>query len=397
MKIIFLKAREILDSRGKGTIEVEIKTEAGLSVASVPSGVSVGEYEAVAVEPEQAIKNIQDIIGPALKGKELSSQAEIDEILLRLDGTKNKSKLGANSLLVVSLAVLRAFAFLENKPLWKKISEISGQKPSLPRPLLLCFEGGKHGASGLDFQEIMVAEDSSSFGLNFKACSAIYGAIEEILEDKFGRNGLSIGLEGGFAPLLNNFEDALDLIIEAAKKTDISVKICLDAAASEFYENEKYNFRGEILPSKQLLDFYQKMIKDYPVFLIEDPFDKDDFSAWQNLLGIIGLRGLSIVADDLTATNIERIKMAKEKGLCNGIVIKPNQIGTVSETIKAANLAKSLGWKIIVSHRGGETMDDFIADLAVGLGADYIKAGAPSRPERMVKYKRLMEIEKEIK
>jgi len=398
MKIVSLQAKEILDSNGKSTVEVMLKTEKGEYVASVPSGVSKGKNEAVAKEAVEAVKNINEVIAVKLLGLEVKTQQELDDKLLALDGSSDKSNLGANGLLAVSIVCLRGLAGEEGKQVWQKIAEISGLQPTLPKPLMLCFEGGRHGASGLDFQEFMVETGRSLFKENYELCLAVYNEIGKIVEEQFGRQGKVIGCEGGFTPLLNGVEAALSIMKQAMKKLGIDGKIALDVAASEFFENNVYDYMGEKISNKRMLEHYQKFVANYPIFLIEDPFAKDDIEGWQELKLKIKNEKLKImvVGDDLTATNPKLIKQAQEQGICNAVIIKPNQIGTVSETIEAACLVKKFGWKIIVSHRGGETDDNFIADLAVGIGADYIKAGAPSRPERMVKYQRLLEIEIEI-
>lgn len=361
VKIRKIKAKEILDSRGKPTIEVELTTDFDISRASVPAGTSKGKFEAEIKDAKTAIKNINEFIGPKIIGKSTIYQKRIDNFLIKLDGTKNKSRLGANATLAVSIAVLRAGAKAQKLSLWKWISNIAGVKPRLPLTSILLIEGGLHGKGGSDVQEFMIVASLS---------------LAEKIYQKLKKYKFKTGLEGGFIVPLKNTEKILDLILKTAGKE--KVKIILDIAASH----------GCLLKTPA---YYLNLIKHYPILGIEDPFPENDWRNWQKLSS-----KLLIIGDDLTVTNVEKIKEAYKKKACNAVVIKPNQIGTVSETIAAAKLAKSFNWKIMVSHRSGETMDDFIADLAVGIGADFIKAGAPSKPERMAKYNRLLNIEKEL-
>lgn len=363
-----IKAREILDSRGDPTVEVRLESDRGVFRASVPAGVSRGKHEAVALEASVAVKNVNEIIAPEIKGKDPTKQKEIDELMIEMDGTENKSKLGANAILATSIAVCRAGAVAKDVPLWKYISQIAGTKSSLPKTSILLIEGGAHAKNELDFQEFMII-------VKFQRAKEIYQKLGDIL-------GVGVGLEGGFAPQISDIEQALDSIMQAAKGGD--VKIGLDCAASQIKNKNKYN-----------LDFYQDLVKKYPIVFLEDPFGEDDWQSFQEVTKALGKK-IDIIGDDLLTTNIERMKKAESKKACNGAIIKPNQIGTVTETIEAAKLAKSYGWKVMVSHRAGETNDDFIADLAVGVGADFIKAGGPTKEERVVKYNRLIKIEEEI-
>lgn len=379
-----IKAREILDSRGKPTVEVELFTDFGKFLASSPSGISKGKHEAIELKAKKAVKNINQIIASALYGKSPTNQKIIDKFLIKLDGTKNKKKLGANAVLAVSIAALRAGAREKELSLWKYISQIANTKPKLPKPCILLVEGGMHGKNKLDIQEFMVIPEGRSFGERFSKGKKIYQKLKKILKNKFGQKGVATGLEGAFAPKISEPRAVLDFVLEAA--FGYNIKIGLDCAVSHL-KKVKYN-----------IDFYQKLARDYPVLFLEDPFGQDDWEGWRELNSKFLVRGsrLLIVGDDLTTTNPERIKQAYKKKACNGVIIKPNQIGTVTEAIEAAKLAKSFGWKLIVSHRSGETKDDFIADFAVGIGADFIKAGAPFPKERMAKYKRLLKIEKEL-
>ncbi|MBU0476934.1 phosphopyruvate hydratase [Patescibacteria group bacterium] len=399
-----IKAREILNSRGNPTIEVDLTTELGVFRASVPSGASKGKYEAVELRDGdkryqgmgvlKAVKNVNEIIGPKIKGKDPAKQKEIDELMITLDGTGNKSKLGANAILGVSLAVCRAGAAAKNLALWKWISKIASAKPVLPVPCVLLLEGGLHGKGDLDIQEFMVVIKANSFKERIRIGTEIYHILEEILSKKYGKTAANVGLEGAFTPPVKETKEALDLIMEAAQKAGYKnkIKIILDVAATSFFKEGKYYFEKRILSAKELLDFYLKLCQEYPITAIEDPFAEEDWEAFQEITKRFGSK-ITVIGDDLLATNIQRIKKAVDKKACNGLILKPNQIGTVSETIAAAKYALENRWQVFVKHRSGETDDDFIADLAVGLGAGWIMAGAPSRGERVIKYNRLLRIE----
>jgi enolase len=383
-----VKARQIRDSRGKLTVEAELTADLGRFFASVPSGTSTGKFEAKVKEAKDAIKNINEIISPKIAGKKIDSQKRMDDLLIKLDGTKDKSGLGANSTLAVSVAVLRAGAKAQKLPLWKWISKISGMRPKLPYPSLLQIEGGLHaGKGGTDIQEFMTVLQGRSFGENLRQGTKIYNALRTILLKKYGQKAVNLGLEGAFVPSIKNAEEILYLIMAAAKKVGLGkkVKIILDVAASHDYP-------------RKTVAYYLDLLERYPILGLEDPFPENDWRNWRLIMSKVKNKKqkVMVIGDDLTVTNVERMKEAHRKKACSALIIKPNQIGTVSETIMAANLAKSFGWKIIVSHRSGETMDDFIADLSVGIGADFIKSGAPSRPERLAKYNRLIKIEKEL-
>ena len=409
IKIKDIKAREILDSRGNPTVEVDLMID-GLGVfrASAPSGASVGKYEAKELRDREerykgkgvlkAIKNIDEAINPKLRGIEISNQKEIDEILISLDGTKDKSNLGANAILPVSMAVCRAGAANIGQPLWQYINQISEicrdpVSANLPIPCFNIINGGAHAGNNLDFQEFMIGPQFEDFSQNLQVGSEIYHTLKEILKKDFGESAINVGDEGGFAPPIKEPEKALDLIMEAIQKSgyENKVNIALDEAASEFYKDQKYRARS----CDEMVEYYLELIEKYPITSIEDPFDEDDFEGFSILTNKCGDK-VSIIGDDLLVTNIEKMKQAQEKRACNGLLLKVNQIGTITETIEAAKLAQSYDWKIMVSHRSGETNDDFIADLAVGISADYIKSGAPARGERVAKYNRLLKIEQEL-
>jgi len=408
-----IKAREISDSRGIPTIEVELETNSGVFKASVPSGTSKGKYEAVELRDEdgkgvsKALKNIEEIIAPELKGKNPQNQKEIDELMIALDGTENKSKLGANSISAVSIAVCRAGAAENNLPLYKHLTELTGIRPLstlavLPTPSLLLIEGGLHSETEkkLSIQEFMITAGGDSFKEKFKKATEVYNYLGQILKREIGETADSIGYEGGFAPPLEKTEEALDLIIKAIEKAGYQneIKITLDVAASSFYYSEMYKFEGENFNSEELLNFYSDILEKYPIIFLEDPFAEEDWKAWKEFdlkLEADNLK-LILVGDDLTVTNKERVERAIQENCINGIIVKPNQVGTVTETLECVKIAKQAGLKIIVSHRSGDTLDDFIADLSVGIGADFIKTGGPFKPERIAKYNRLLKIEEEL-
>ena len=413
-KIKSIKAREILNSRGNPTVEVELETDFGKFFASVPSGASRGKYEAVELRDggrryfgkgvKKAVKNVEEIISKKLRGFDVTKQKEIDQILIELDGTENKSKLGANAICGVSLAVCKAGAGTKKLSLYKYIRELYNSQLTtynLPKPSFNIINGGVHAGNDLDFQEFMVCPKTKSFSKNLRIGAEIYYKLKGIIAKKYGKLATNLGDEGGFAPPIKDPEIAIKLILEVAKILNYQnkISIILDVAASQFFDGKKYKTKIGNFSGKELANFYLKLIKKYPIEGIEDPFAQDDFESWKffssNLEHLTS--NTLIISDDLTVTNPKRIKMAKEKGLCNSIVVKINQIGTVTEAIEATKLAKSFGWKIMVSHRSGETTDDFIADFAVGIGADFIKSGAPARGERVAKYNRLLKIEEELK
>jgi len=302
------------------------------------------------------------------------------------------------------MSVCRAGAAAKNLPLWKYISTLLIYEINrIPKPCFNVINGGAHAGNELDFQEFMIVPQAPTpnsgggFSENLRIGTEIYHQLKGILSKKYGKLATNLGDEGGFAPPIKFPEEAIELILEAAKKLNYEIKIILDVAASQFFKNGKYKMKIGVFTREGLMRYYEKLIKNYPILGLEDPFAEDDLEAWQIANGKLQMANLLIVGDDLTVTNPKRIKMAKEKETCNSIILKINQIGTVTEALEAAKLAKEFGWKTIVSHRSGETNDDFISDLAVGIGADFIKTGAPARGERIAKYNRLLKIEEEIK
>ena len=401
-KIKSIIAKEAKDSRNKPTVQVELETDSGIFTALVPSGASTGTREALELRDadgkgvSQAIKNVNEIIAPKLKGKDVLNQQEIDKFLIDLDGTENKSKLGANAILGVSLAVCRAGAAANKMPLYKWIAKLAGNEAKLfaPLPMFNILNGGAHAKNDLDIQEFMIVPHKKTMQENLVVGNNIFLKLKEAVRTNFGDDHLELGDEGGFAPPISKAEQALFLIKNASEGHD-DVKFALDCAASEFYKDGKYVLEGQELTRSQLLDFYKGLVAEFPFVSIEDPFSEEDWQGFEDITKEMQGKVI-IIGDDLTTTNIKTIKEAHNKSAINAVLIKLNQIGSVSETIDAINMTKSFGWKVVVSHRSGETMDDFIADLAVGTGADMLKSGSPAKPERMVKYQRIVEIEQEL-
>jgi len=405
--IKLIKGREILDSKGYPTIEVELTTEFGVFTASVPSGTSTGKYEAKELRDggekylgrgvQKAVQNINKVIAPKLIGKNPQEQQEIDNLMIKLDATPDKSNLGANALLGVSVAILKAGAAAESVPLWQWIAKLAGTKPLLPSPCLLYIEGGLHGRGDVDTQEFMVVIEDGSFHEQLRLGTETYHTLRELISKKFGKASTNVGLEGGFTPPVQGTEDVLDLIMEALKKAGIrKAKIILDVAASTFFRDGRYYFEGENLNQYSLSKFYTALCQKYPIIGIEDPFAQDDWAGFEGITQNLG-QSINIIGDDVLATNIPRIEEAQKKGACNALILKPNQAGTVTETIRAAKLALDHDWDVFVKHRSGETCDAFISDLAVGLGTGWLMAGAPNRGERVAKYNRVLMIEQELK
>jgi len=418
MSIISIHAREILDSRGNPTIEVDLKTAKGTFRAGVPSGASTGIYEAVELRDNdksrflgkgvlQAVKNVNEVIAPLLIGKNVVQQAEIDKLMIDLDGTDNKGKLGANAILGVSLAVCRAAAAEKGIPLYRYIAELAGNKKiQLPVPAFNVINGGSHAGNKLAMQEFMILPvGATSFKEALRMGAEVYHNLKIIIKDQYGQDATNVGDEGGFAPNIQSNREGLELLKKAIAKAGYvdKVKIGMDVAASEFFEDGKYdldfktknNDKSNVKTAEELSNLYKEFLKDYPVISIEDPFDQDDWAAYHKLNSEVG-KDTQIVGDDLLVTNPKRIQKAIENKSCNALLLKVNQIGTVTESIQACNLARAAGWGVMVSHRSGETEDTFIADLVVGLGTGQIKTGATCRSERLAKYNQLLRIEEEL-
>ncbi len=406
-KIKDIKAREILDSRGNPTVEVDVLLESGAKGrAAVPSGASTGSKEALELrdnDPKRyqgkgvlkAVNNVNTIIKDALIGLESSHQRQIDETMIKLDGTENKTNLGANATLGVSLAVLKATAKEKNIPLYK----FFGDEISLPRPMMNILNGGAHADNNLDFQEFMIIPNAKNFKETLRIGSEVFHTLKKVLKENGFNTG--VGDEGGFAPNLNTNEEALDMLMEAIKEAGYTpgkdVNFALDVAASEFYEDGIYNLKGanKKLTSNELVDYYQTLIDKYPIISIEDPVDEEDWEGFRKMTEKYGDK-IQLVGDDLFVTNIKYLQKGIDNKAGNAILIKLNQIGTFTETLETINLAKENGYKTIISHRSGETEDVTIADLAVALNLGQIKTGSLSRSERTAKYNELLRIEEDL-
>ncbi|MFZ5564204.1 MAG: phosphopyruvate hydratase [Thermodesulfobacteriota bacterium] len=410
IEIIEIKAREILDSRGNPTVEVDVTLACGATGrAAVPSGASTGTREALELRDKdkkrylgkgttKAVANVNAIIGPALEGMAADNQAVIDKIMMDLDGTANKSKLGANAILGVSMAVARAAADAYGLPLYRYLGGICGRH--LPMPMMNIVNGGAHAANSLDIQEFMIIPVG---GKTIAECvrmgAEVFHTLKKLLKDK----GLAtaVGDEGGFAPSLESNEAAIAFIVEAIKKAGYKpgkeIGIALDAAASEFYEKGKYVLKGEgkSLTSQQMVDYYEKLVDKYPILSIEDGLAEQDWDNWVMMTDRLG-NTTQIVGDDVFVTNPVIFEKGIREGLANSILIKLNQIGTVSETLKTIDMAKQAGYTTVISHRSGETEDAFIADLAVATNGGQIKTGSLSRSDRIAKYNQLIRIEEAL-
>jgi enolase len=407
-------AREILDSRGIPTIECTLWLDTGAIVAtSVPGGTSVGKYEAKELRDEdpermtgkgvlKAVDNINSVIAPQMVGKDPTKQTEADQLLIDLDGTPDKSKLGSNAILAVSQAILKAGALSVDAPLYYYIQQKYQLTPSLsiPTNIFTVINGGEHGADNLDIQEFQIIPASHlDFATSLNMGVTLFHKLEEILVMKGVVH--STGLVGGFTPNLYSNTDVFEIMIETIKASPYTFAqdlfFGIDVAASEIFEGGKYRLKDRAQPysSKELLEYYQKLRNLYHVFLIEDPFQEDDDSAWKQLTAELG-ETTRVVGDSFLATNAKKTKEAIESKACNTVLVKPNQTGTITETIEVIRLAKQANWQVVISHRSGETNDDFIADFAVGVGADYSKFGPPQRGERVSKYNRLLQIYLEL-
>jgi enolase len=410
-------SREILDSRGIPTVECYcLLTDGRFATTSVPAGTSMGSHEALELRDKdekryhgegvlKACENINTILGPSLEGIDPTKQTEIDQKLISLDGTENKTKYGGNAILAISQVVCKAAATLQNKALYAWINELAVERGMqkgvrLPTPLLNMINGGLHGAGNLDFQEFwMIPATNKKFSEGLQMGVEIYQSIG----DNLARRGAihSVGHEGGYAPNLFTNADAFEVFVESVKTTNYSlgrdVFLGLDIAANSFYKNGDYTIRdrSSALSDDQLLDYYKELINTYKLAILEDAFQEDAWDSWKKLYQELSGTAL-IVGDDLLVTNPKRLQKAVDEKACNGAVIKPNQIGTITETLQVVKMARDANWKIVTSHRSGETNDTFIADFAVGIASEYAKFGAPARGERVAKYNRLSAIELEL-
>lgn len=405
-------AREILDSRGNPTVEVEVL--AGENIcgrASVPSGASTGQFEAVELRDggeryrglgvTTAVDNVNTRIAPEIIGMNIFDQIEIDRVMIQLDGTENKSKLGANAILGVSMAVAKAAAKALEIPLYRYLGGVSPKR--MPIPMMNILNGGKHADNTVDFQEFMIMPiGACCFKEGLRMCAEIYHTLKKLLHEK--HLSTAVGDEGGFAPDVKDAKEALSLIVEAVEKAGYKLKedivIALDVAASELYNKEfkKYVFEGEdvIRSSEELVAYYEKLIEEFPIISIEDPMDEEDWDGWKLMTERLGNK-VQLVGDDLFVTNTKRLQKGIDMQVANAILIKVNQIGTLTEGFEAIELAKKSGYRSIISHRSGETEDSTIADIAVAFSTGQIKTGAPCRTERVAKYNQLLRIEEDFK
>jgi enolase len=404
-RIADVRARQILDSRGNPTVEVDVLLESGaVGRAAVPSGASTGVHEAVELRDggeayggkgvTKAVANANGELREAVRGREAAEQEELDRVLIELDGTPNKGRLGANAILGVSLAVAKAAAADAEQPLFRYLG--GDDATTLPVPMLNVINGGAHAANSIDLQEFMVVPlDADSFAEGLRIGTEVYHALKKVLGDRGLATG--VGDEGGFAPDLESSEAAIEAILEAAERAGHRerIAIALDPATSEVYSDGRYRFEGRDLPSAELPAFWRGIVDAYPVVSIEDGCAEDDWEAWAALTRELGDR-VQLVGDDLFVTNPERLQQGIERGVANSILVKVNQIGTLTETIEAVRLAHENGYSAVMSHRSGETEDATIADLAVALGTGQIKTGAPARSDRVAKYNQLLRIEEEL-
>ncbi len=411
MKIKKIEAYEVIDSRGNPTVECEVTLENGIyATAIVPSGASTGEREALELRDGgtryhgkgvlKAVSNVNNVIAKALIGKDVSKQSEIDEIMIKLDGTEYKTNLGANAILSVSLAVAKANALNKNMPLFKSL----GKGTTLPMPMLNVINGGAHADSNVDFQEYMIVPiGAKSFDDAIRMASETFMELKKVLKSM--KYSTAVGDEGGFAPNFKNNEQPLDAIISAVKNAGYTPKqdiaIALDVASSEFYDEKtkKYELKkskGGSLTTEQMIEWYSSLIEKYPIISIEDPLSENDWDGWVKITKKLGKK-IQLVGDDLFVTNAKILKEGIKKHVANAILIKLNQIGTLTETLQTIKLAKENGYKTIISHRSGESEDTFIADLAVAVDAGQIKTGSISRTDRVAKYNQLIRIERKLK
>lgn len=409
-EIVDIRGREILDSRGNPTVEVEVLCASGaVGRAAVPSGASTGVHEALEMRDKdpkryggkgvlKAVENVNAIIAPELLGHPCDEQLSLDRRLLELDGTPNKEKLGANAILGVSMAAARAAAIITGEPLYRYLGGATAR--TLPVPMMNVINGGSHADNSVDFQEFMIVPwGATSFAEGLRWGAEVFHTLKKVLSDR--ALATSVGDEGGFAPNLGSNEEALKLLVEAIEKAGYKpgddISLAMDVAASEFHEDGKYNLVGEgrTLDAGELIAFYGELCERYPIVSIEDGMDEDDWSGWADLTQALG-KSIQLVGDDLFVTQTERLLRGVKEGICNAILIKLNQVGTVSETIETVQLGARHGYRSVVSHRSGETADTFIADLAVGLQTGQIKTGSASRSDRIAKYNQLLRIEEAL-
>lgn len=408
-KIIKIGAREILDSRGNPTVEAYVFTTGGLSRASVPSGASTGKYEALELRDGgrrylgegvlKAVSNVNNVIAKKIVGQDCTKQKEADELMIELDGTLNKSNLGANAILAVSMAICKAGALESNLPLYEYVAKFVDSKGvTLPIPQMNVINGGMHAGIANDFQEHMIIPfGAKTFSDALRMCSETYHTLKKNLKEKFGNSAILVGDEGGFVPPLKSVDERLKFMSEAIEELGYTREfgLAIDAASSEFYGKGRYSIMEKNYSSGELTDFYSDLCEKFRIISIEDGLSEDDWDGWIRLNSKLGKR-IQIVGDDLLVTNVERIRKAVKLDACNALLLKLNQIGTVTEALAAFGSAREAGWNVIVSHRSGSTEETFFADLVVGLDAGQFKYGAPARSERTCNYNQLLRIEEEL-
>jgi enolase len=410
-KISQIKGRQVLDSRGNPTVEVDVHLESGtMGRATVPSGASTGSHEALELRDGnqriyqgksvlKAVSNINEILGPKLVGLDARNQSEIDRLMIEIDGTKNKQRIGANTILGISMAVARSAANEEEKSLYRYLADLTKYK--LPVPMMNVINGGKHAGNELSVQEFLIEPAGApTFSDSLRIGADVYHSLKGVLVKKYGSSASNVGDEGGYAPAISKTRDALEAILNAVGEAgygEHEIKLGIDAAASSFYDgrDDDYRIDGKRLKSSEMHDFYLDLVSSFPIKTIEDPFCEDDFENFAAITRKIGDK-VKIIGDDLYVTNPERIKQGIEKKATNAILIKLNQIGTLTETIEAIKMSRAAGFSIIISHRSGETEDNFISHLATAFESEFIKTGAPARGERTAKYNELLRIEEEL-
>ncbi len=409
VKIISGKARQVLDSRGNPTVEVTLSSSKHTTSAIVPSGASTGIHEALELRDHgkayggksvlKAVNNVNKKILPAIKNKSFPSQKALDRVLLEIDNTVNKARLGENAILATSMAFSRLLAKSKNIPLYQQLAnDFGNKKVTLPIPFANVINGGVHAGNELEMQEFMIAPiKAKSFADATQMVAETYHLLKNIIVKKYGKNAANVGDEGGFAPPIKDAHQALKLLTKGIEESGYKkeLRIAMDPASSEYYNKKSKTYLKKKLSPAKMQAYYESLISKYPIVSLEDPFDQDDFSSWQAFTKK-NRRKLQIVGDDLTVTNPTRVQLCADQKLCNALLLKINQIGSITESLTAASIAKAHNWKVMVSHRSGETEDSYIADLSTGLGMGQIKIGAPCRSDRVAKYNRLLRIEEEL-
>ena len=407
-KVKSIVARQVLDSRGNPTVEATIKVNDSVASAIVPSGASTGVHEALELRDGKksyggkgvlvAVNNVNKKISAAIKNRIFKNQMDFDTFLIKLDNTVNKERFGENAILACSMAFSRAIAESSRKPLYRSLAkDFHNKELVLPIPFANVLNVGVHAGNALEMQEFMIAPiKAKSFSEATQIVSETYHELKSVLQNKFGKNATNVGDEGGFAPPVKTADQTLKLLMSAIENVgyENKLRIAMDPASSEFYNSSKKTYLKKKLSSQKLSLLYEDLISRYPIISLEDPFEQDDFDAWQSFTA--NNKRLQIVGDDLTVTNPARVQFAIDKNLCNALLLKINQIGSITESLASAHIADRAGWNVMVSHRSGETEDPYIADLSVGLGLGQIKIGAPARSDRVAKYNRLLRIEEEL-